>query len=133
MHPYAIDGYKLNVQKGKTLYTFYFSDVPGAPGLPTASDITPTSAKLSWTPPFSDGGSPITSYVVEMKDRFSPRWSVVQDSIIQEKFQLTNLKENNEYQFRVIAVNNAGLGEPSPAVNITAKYAFGEWSSWFYL
>lgn len=47
--------------------------------------------------------------------------------VTEETFQLNNLKENNEYQFRVIAENKSGPGEPSPTVNVTAKYEFGEY------
>ena len=62
-----------------------------------------------------------------MKDRYSTRWTKAKDMVTEETFQLTNLKENNEYQFRVIAENKAGPGEPSPAVNVTAKFEFGEY------
>lgn len=38
-----------------------------------------------------------------------------------------NLIEGMDYQFRIVAVNRAGLGEPSePSKTITAKARFGE-------
>lgn len=30
---------------------------------------------IKWTPPESDGGAPITSYIVEYKDKFSGEWT----------------------------------------------------------
>lgn len=69
---------------------------------------------LKWAAPEKDGGSPITEYIIEFKDKFSPEWSVgpkVPGNKTSCKVQ--NLKENMQYQFRVIAVNKAGPSEPS--------------------
>lgn len=42
------------------------------------------------------------------------------------KASITNLTEGMEYQFRAIAVNRAGPGEPGdPSKTITAKARFG--------
>lgn len=42
------------------------------------------------------------------------------------KASITNLTEGMEYQFRAIAVNKAGPGEPGdPSKTITAKARFG--------
>ena len=101
--------------------------MPGAPGAPTPSDTTPTSVILSWTQPESDGGSPILGYTVEMKDKFSSRWSKVNRDLVQETtLTVPTLKENQDYQFRVVAENKAGPGKPSPEVRVTAKYPFGK-------
>ena len=56
---------------------FLHPDVPGIPGTPDVSDITATSLNLSWTAPSSDGGSPITNYIIEKKEQFASRWSQV--------------------------------------------------------
>ena len=42
-------------------------DVPGQPGRPVVEEMTADSAALSWKAPESDGGSPITNYVVEYR------------------------------------------------------------------
>ena len=108
-------------------YALFLSDAPSPPRSLNATDVTPTSVTLNWTVPLSNGGSPIIGYTVEMKDKFSTRWAQVSEHMVtQLTMNVPNLKEKNEYQFRVIAVNKAGPGEPSPSVSLTAKYAFGE-------
>jgi hypothetical protein len=42
-------------------------DEPTQPGRPNILDWGPNHCDLSWTPPESDGGAPITHYVIEMK------------------------------------------------------------------
>ena len=44
------------------------------PGEPSISNIGAKSVTVSWTPPSSDEGSPITGYIVKRADRFSTRW-----------------------------------------------------------
>ena len=92
------------------------TDVPGQPGTPEVKDATSTSLTIKWTPPESDGGSPITNYIVEQSERFSPRWTRVStDTLTSCEFTVKNLPEGNTYQFRVSAENKAGVGKPSAA------------------
>ena len=102
-------------------------DVPGAPDAPTISDITSASMTLTWSPPEDDGGSPITAYILESKDKYSSRFTeITKDSFAELTFTVKNLKENNEYSFRVIAENKAGKSEPSREIRVTAKFDFGK-------
>ncbi len=71
---------------------------------------------LKWQPPASDGGAPITSYVVECKERFSNSWEkcAVSDKPDELLAKVTDvIKEGKTYEFRVSAVNKAGVGKPS--------------------
>ena len=105
-------------------------DVPAAPDAPEPSNVTPTTVTLTWTPPKRDGGSPITGYILEMKDRFATRWTQVnQDSMTEVTCTLKTLKEGTEYQFRVIAVNKAGQSKPSTETIVIAKHPFGKHSA----
>lgn len=83
-----------------------------------------TSVDLKWEAPKSDGGAPIEKYVVEKKDRFGTDWekaAEVPGSKTDAK--VTGLKEGNECQFRVVAVNKAGPSEPSDATQMhTVKH-----------
>jgi len=88
-------------------------DVPGKPDAPNVEDITPDSASLTWEPPSSDGGSPITGYVVEMKAAGETKWKVAEKSVKETMFVVKGLKTGTDYEFRVMAENKAGPGQPS--------------------
>ena len=106
-----------------------FLDVPDAPGKPKVNSTTANSANLSWSAPPSDGGSPIKTYLIEKKDRFSIRWTVVNrdESVTETKYVARDLKEGEEYHFRVIAENKAGAGQPSePSEPRIIKPAYGK-------
>lgn len=100
--------------------------VPGAP-----TNVKATAGKnfatLTWTPPASNGGSPITGYKIE----------VIDDGVSLQTFAIGNvttyvvpdLFRGNVYTFRVTAVNAIGAGPPSAASNpITLPpVAFATW------
>lgn len=98
-------------------------DEPGKPGKPVATDWDVDRISLEWEKPASDGGAPITGYIVEMKSKHSKEWTKALE--IKEPTTsgtVMGLKEGEEYQFRVRAVNKAGAGEASdPSDRIIAK------------
>ncbi len=95
-------------------------DVPGAPEKPTISDITAESMTISWSPPESDGGSPITGYILEKRDITSKRWlKTSSDAITELTFKVTGLTKGSKYEFRVSAQNKAGTGKPSSPTDAT--------------
>ena len=51
--------------------------VPGAPNQPQVVKVTKDSVTLRWSEPTNDGGSPITGYQMEHKDRNSILWQVL--------------------------------------------------------
>nr|XP_006823014.1 PREDICTED: titin-like [Saccoglossus kowalevskii] len=98
-------------------------DPPGPPGKPVLSDINATKMTLTWTPPMDDGGSKISGYTIEKRERFSTRWDKVNKYVISETtYTVTDLKEGKEYEFHVAAENKAGLGTYSePSDSVVAK------------
>lgn len=90
---------------------------PGAPArAPEILEVGPRFCELSWEPPATDGGSPITGYHVERADLSGTRWMPVNKSPVKDtKLRLSDLMEDIPYSFRVRAENREGLGEPSPA------------------
>lgn len=53
-------------------------DKPGAPRGPLeVSGMTKTSFTIKWQPPEDDGGSPITEYIVEIKETSQKTWKKV--------------------------------------------------------
>ena len=87
-----------------------YTDVPGKPDIPDVTDVDRTHIGISWSPPESDGGSPITSYLIEKKDTSSTRWIKIKETIIDTEFTIRDLTEGQTYEFRVAAVNKAGPG-----------------------
>uniref|UniRef100_A0A3B1JHN2 Uncharacterized protein n=1 Tax=Astyanax mexicanus TaxID=7994 RepID=A0A3B1JHN2_ASTMX len=51
-------------------------DPPGPPGAPSCSDVTENATTVSWEAPETDGGSPVSGYIVErrVRQRQSPRY-----------------------------------------------------------
>ena len=83
---------------------------------------------ITWTPPASDGGSPITHYIVEKKDKTSTRWvRAHRDTVKETTLKVEDLTLGNEYQYRVAAVNKAGQGPFSePSQPKLAKHPYGK-------
>ena len=105
-----------------------FKGVPEAPSKPDVSDIDATKMTVSWTPPESDGGSPIIGYYVEQKQTTSTRWVKVNKKPVKETtLRIENLTERSEYQFRVSAENKAGVGPASEPSDVKmAKPPYGK-------
>jgi titin len=57
----------------------FYLFITGLPTKPTGpmdvSELTKTSAKLSWKPPSNDGGSPLTGYIIEKKEGRRTTWA----------------------------------------------------------
>ncbi|XP_037720926.1 twitchin isoform X30 [Drosophila subpulchrella] len=87
---------------------------PSKPGIPEPTDWTANKVELVWPEPISDGGSPITGYIVEVKDKYSPLWEKALETDSPTPIAtVQGLIEGNEYQFRVVALNKGGQSEPS--------------------
>lgn len=82
----------------------------------------------SWEKPEDDGGCPIKEYEVEKMDMATKRWVRVgkcPGNQVPPFFEVTGLVPGQEYQFRVIAVNDEGDSDPLVADKpIIAKNPF---------
>lgn len=78
---------------------------------------------LAWNPPRRDGGAPITGYIIEKKPRNSPVWEeAARTDGPDTRATVPGLKDGDEYEFRVTAVNKAGPSEPSePCAPVLVK------------
>lgn len=101
-------------------------DEPSKPKNVDVVDWDKDHADLKWEKPDNDGGAPITSYIVEVKDKFGTNWQTgIEVPGDQLSATVPDLKENSQYEFRVRAVNKAGPGEPSDTTKpIIAKCRF---------
>uniref|UniRef100_A0A8C5DMY4 Titin n=1 Tax=Gouania willdenowi TaxID=441366 RepID=A0A8C5DMY4_GOUWI len=87
---------------------------PGPPSIPVASAVTGDSVILTWERPGTDGGSEIDGFIVEKRDKDGVRWTRCNRRRLNDlRFRCTGLIEGHCYQFRVLAENAAGMGEPS--------------------
>lgn len=86
-----------------------------------------TGLTLIWQPPESDGGSPITGYIVERSRGTSSRWLRVNKDLLKyPQIEVDDLVEGNDYCFRVRAENNAGVGPTAETNPILAKTPYGK-------
>lgn len=104
-------------------------NITGLPGPPIGplgiSNITKHTCNLAWKPPAYDGGLKVTHYVVERKDVTSQHWITVHSNVKDTTCTVQGLAENQEYLFRVSAVNENGRGPALEGANpIRAKAPF---------
>lgn len=91
-----------------------WTDAPDAPGEPEAQEVGNDFVSLTWQKPRSDGGGRIAGYFVEKKDANSDNWARInQVPSPATIFNVPNLIEEREYDFRVFAVNEAGESKPA--------------------
>lgn len=104
-------------------YVVLPSELPGAPESPQVSDIFKDCCTITWQAPASDGGAAITGYWLERRQTSSSRWMKVnKEAVTDLTVTDTQLIENNEYEYRVMAENKAGVGPASNASQpFTAK------------
>ena len=77
-------------------------------------DYDKTWCLLNFTAPETDGGQPITGYIVEKKDKYSTKWTKhCETKSDKPEARVEGLVEGQQYHFRIKAVNKAGSGEPS--------------------
>ncbi|NWJ04673.1 CNTN2 protein, partial [Crypturellus undulatus] len=101
---------------------------PGPPGGVVVRDIGDTSVQLSWSRGF-DNHSPIARYLVQARTLLSGKWKQARTNPANiegnaETAQVLNLIPWMDYEFRVLASNILGVGEPSlPSSTIRTKEA----------
>ncbi|KAF4024061.1 hypothetical protein G4228_015943 [Cervus hanglu yarkandensis] len=108
--------------------------VRGSPGPPEnvkVDEITDTTAQLSWKEG-TDNHSPVIAYSVQARTPFSVGWQTATTvpEVIDGKTHTATVVELNpwvEYEFRVVASNKIGGGEPSlPSEKVRTEEAVPE-------
>ncbi|KAF0882889.1 SDK1 protein, partial [Crocuta crocuta] len=112
----------------------------GSPGSPRDVSVTKSTSELTlqWTEG-SAGRTPTTGYVIEARPSDEGLWDMFVKDIprgaTSYSVSLDRLRQGVTYEFRVVAVNQAGYGEPSnPSTAVSAQVEtpfYGEW--WFLL
>lgn len=92
------------------------------PDSPSGLSATPGSGQvsLSWSAPVFNGGSAITDYIVQYGVAGSGDWETFDDgNSVTASVAVTGLNNGTDYDFRVAAVNAAGQGAYSSAIEAT--------------
>lgn len=88
-------------------------EVPSVPQDLYVIDTTKSTVILGWEKPLHDGGSRLSSYVIEACKSGCDRWmnvANVKSSVLQHT--VVSLNENEQYLFRIRAENSRGVSEP---------------------
>lgn len=93
--------------------------VPTAPNSLVVSNPATTGLTLSWIAPSYDGGAAISDYKVEYAVGTSNKWTAIKITSSTSSLDVTSLRPNQVYRFRVSATNNAGTGAVSKIVSGT--------------
>ncbi|XP_062996879.1 myomesin-3 isoform X2 [Elgaria multicarinata webbii] len=95
------------------------AETAGAPGSPLnvqCHDVNKNSLILSWVTPSDHGGTPVISYYIERCEVGTDEWVPCNDKPVKScRSPVVGLTEGKTYQFRVKAVNSAGVSNPSKA------------------
>ncbi|KAF1540886.1 Immunoglobulin-like and fibronectin type III domain-containing protein 1, partial [Eudyptula minor] len=87
---------------------------PGAPDPPEIVSVSRDTITISWKAPRKTGSSRIVGYMVQKRKKGTMAWLPVNSvPIADKKLKMTNLKKGLHYEFRVAAVNAAGIGDAS--------------------
>uniref|UniRef100_A0A8C7I896 Contactin-5 n=1 Tax=Oncorhynchus kisutch TaxID=8019 RepID=A0A8C7I896_ONCKI len=101
---------------------------PGPPGVVIVEEITDTTATLSWSGGV-DNHSPISSYNLQARSPFSLGWQTLRTDPEpvtgdMESAMAVDLNPWVDYEFRVVASNAIGTGDPSaPSRGVRTKEA----------
>lgn len=107
---------------GLTIATIVFARGPfhvaTAPGQPSTVAVWRDGCELKFERPVDDGGTPITRYIIESRSARSPMWvrSATFFPRPEKDYEggiVYNMQEGLQVVFRAMAVNKAGIGEPS--------------------
>jgi hypothetical protein len=112
-----------------------FSAPPDPPGRPLVNAFTSRSVNLSWTPPLHTHHSPVTRYVVLVREGEGGKWATAKEQVAggvvdtgdnETSFQVEDLRPFATYSFKVAAVNAAGRSVPSEESYYTMTLRAGE-------
>uniref|UniRef100_A0A673KGP5 Protein sidekick-1-like n=1 Tax=Sinocyclocheilus rhinocerous TaxID=307959 RepID=A0A673KGP5_9TELE len=113
--------------------------VKGSPGSPVEMSITKTGSMLNihWTPG-DTGAEHVTGYVIEARPSDEGMWDTfvrhLPPTSTSHSVSLDRLRQGISYQFRVLASNEFGYGEPSvPSAAMSAQLDTPFYEEWWFL
>lgn len=108
--------------------------MPGPPASAKYDEVFATNIKLSWVPPWKDGGAPVTNYIIDKRETSRANWAQVSSKVKGDtlEFNVGKLIENHEYQFRIRAENTWGVGDALITNPVITKNPFSESMQFFF-
>ena len=99
------------------------ADVPGAPANLTARAAGTSRITLSWTAPRNNGGASVIGYRIEVSADGGANWSILRSNTgsAATTFSHTGLRPGSRRDYRISAVNTAGVGTPSRVARATTE------------
>uniref|UniRef100_A0A3B4YCD3 Titin n=1 Tax=Seriola lalandi dorsalis TaxID=1841481 RepID=A0A3B4YCD3_SERLL len=98
-------------------------DSPSAPINLEVKDVKRNSVSLSWEPPLIDGGAKISHYIVEKREQKRMAFTSVCTNCVRNSYIISDLQEGERYYFRVLAVNELGVGLPASTDQVKVSEA----------
>ncbi|KAM4741230.1 LOW QUALITY PROTEIN: immunoglobulin-like and fibronectin type III domain-containing protein 1 [Anableps anableps] len=98
-----------DIQAGTKAYS-------GPPSTPRIVSAFKDCINLAWTAPANTGGGNILGYNVEKRKNGSNLWGMINppdEPIKAKQYAVKDVVEGIEYEFRVLAINMSGVGDPS--------------------
>jgi fibronectin type 3 domain-containing protein len=119
---------------GESGYSNEASAVPTAATAPTAptgvaATATTSGIRVTWSPPTSDGGSPITVYNIYRSTRSGAEKYYATVSGTTLHYDDSSVRANKQYYYKVSAVNSVGEGPLSIEVSAVWTNALAEYSA----
>ena len=83
---------------------------------------------LEWLPPRNDGGAPVRGYVIERRQGYDSQFMPIMKGIVLDTwYRDTNVFSGNDYEYRIAAENEAGVGPFSMGTGpVVARDPFGK-------
>lgn len=92
-------------------------EVPLPPHKLEVIDVTKSTVTLGWEKPEHDGGSRLTAYVIEACKFGTDKWMKVATLKLTDfEHTIEKLNENEQYLFRIRAINSRGASEPKELI-----------------
>ena len=121
--------YYTSYELGSYAY-FHLTDPPDSPRVLRLTDVYKDYITITWEAPTSNGGSPVTLYLIEKLDTTRPGASWVVAGTVEAsmlKYKVAKLFQGNSYLVRVSAENQVGTSVPVELDRpVVAKLPFGK-------
>ncbi|XP_077560086.1 cell adhesion molecule Dscam1-like isoform X5 [Haemaphysalis longicornis] len=109
--------------RDETNFQVVVQEKPDSPRNLNIKEVTSQSVAMAWMQPYS-GNLPLTSYIVQYKrdsEQWTPDVMSVRNSPSDLSVVVRNLNPVTTYNFRVVAENALGHGNPSEVVSVITK------------